>query len=114
MIISLFLGCTSVKPLVLTDIMIHIQNQSQFEISSVQLKYKQGDIVINDLAALGSAQRRLQTPHDTDLLLDIQYVQGQHYREHLTFVMQAGTVGQLDLSITPQQDVIVSGDFGSE
>ena len=80
----------------------------------IQLKYKQGDIVINDLVALGSAQRRLQTPHDTDLLLDIQYVQGQHYREHLTFVMQAGTVGQLDLSITPQQDVIVSGDFGSE
>ena len=76
MIISLFLGCTSVKPLVLTDIMIHIQNQSQFEISSIQLKYKQGDIVINDLVALGSAQRRLQTPHDTDLLLDIQYVQG--------------------------------------
>lgn len=109
-VISLCVGCISPKPSALTKIQINIQNQYQDEIPTIKLKYKQGEIVIDHLRSLESTQRRLQTRYDTDLVVNIQYLKD----EHINFIIQAGTIGQLDLSITPQREVSVSGQFSSD
>lgn len=112
---SLFNGCTQLKPTPATTFIdLYILNKTVTRVVEVKVTYKQGQLCFKQLPAFSTLHQYLPSSQDTDLMIDVIDQQGQAHRTHMDFVIEKGTVGQLQLEIDLTLEVMASGNFSMQ